>query len=130
ELLGVVLRATLRGDPRVFYLADRGADARPALRRLRRDLDAVRGALGNALTAAQSAAVGEARLAVLDRLRARPLNRAAGAGPPPRPDPQRRLVFPALDLGAAGDEQCASELAYLSPLAGQPESVLDRWERE
>src|SRR5262249_37600514 len=39
ELLGVVLRATLRGDPRVLYLTDRGADARPAMRRLRRDLD-------------------------------------------------------------------------------------------
>src|SRR5439155_16021057 len=74
ELLGVVLRATLRGDPQVFYLTGRGADARPALRRLRRDLAGVRGALRKALTAA------------------------------------RRLIFPALGLGAAGDEQCASEL--------------------
>jgi hypothetical protein len=74
--------------------------------------------------------VAEARLAVLDRLRARLLNRPGAAGSPSRPDPARRLVFPALDLGAAGDEQCASELAYLSPLAGQPESVLDRWEQE
>ena len=47
--------------------------------------------------------------------------------PPLRSDPADRLLFPALDLGAAGDEQCASELAYLSPLAGQPDSVLDRW---
>jgi serine/threonine protein kinase len=130
ELLGVVLRATLRGDPRVFYLSDRGADARPALRRLRADLDAVRSAVRNALTAAQEGAVREARLAVLDRLRARLVNRNAEAVSPPRPDPDRRLVFPALDLGAAGDEQCANELAYLSPLACHPDSVLDRWEQE
>jgi serine/threonine protein kinase len=130
ELLGIVLRATLRGDPRVFYLTDRGADARPALRRLRSDLDAVRGAVRNALTAAQAAAVREARLVVLDRLRARLLKRAGEVGLPLRSDPDRRLIFPALDLGAAGDEQCASEMVYLSPLAGQPDSVLDRWEQE
>jgi hypothetical protein len=130
ELLGVVLRATLRGDPRVFYLADRGADARPALGRLRADLDAVRGAVANTLAVAQAAAVREARLAVLDQLRARLQKRAAPATPPARPDPARRLLFPALDLGAAGDGHCAGELAYLVPLAGQPGSVLDRWEQE
>jgi hypothetical protein len=130
ELLGVVLRATLRGDPRVFYLADRGADARPALRRLRADLDAVRGAVANTLAAAQAAAVREARLAVLDQLRGRLQQRAVQAGPPSRPDPARRLLFPALDLGAAGDGHCSSELAYLVPLAGEPGSVLDRWEQE
>jgi serine/threonine protein kinase len=130
ELLGMVLRATLRGDPRAFYLTDRGADARPALRRLRDDLDAVRGAVRNALTAAQAAAVREARLAVLDRLRARLLKRAAEANSPSRPVPPGRLIFPALDLSAAGDEQCDAELAYLSPLACQPGSVLDRWEQE
>jgi hypothetical protein len=129
ELLGVVLRATLRGDPRVFYLADRGGDARPALRRLRADLDAVRGAVANALAAAQAAAVREARLAVLDGLRGRLQGRAAPAGPP-RPDPTRRLSFPALDLGSAGDGHLGRELAYLSPLAGQPGSVLERWEQE
>jgi hypothetical protein len=134
ELLGLVLRATLRGDPRVFYLTDRGADARPTLRRLRADLDAVRGAVRNALSAAQAAAVREARLGVLDRLRARLLKSEGGGRhteelfrPPPS---DFRLIFPALDLGAAGDEQCAAELVYLSPLAGQPGSVLDRWERE
>lgn len=130
ELLGVALRATLRGDPRLFYLTDRGADARPALRRLRADLDAVRGAVANALTSAQAAAVRQERLAVLDRLRGRLQKRAAHAGPPPHPDPACRLLFPALDLGAAGDSHCASELAYLSPLARQPGSVLERWERE
>jgi serine/threonine protein kinase len=130
ELLGVVLRATLRGDPRVFYSAGRGADARPALRRLRGDLDAVRGAAANALTTAQAAAVREARLVVLDRLRARLLSRPGEPGPLPRPDLARRLVFPALDLGAAGDQHSVSELAYLSPLACQPASVLDRWEQE
>src|SRR5262249_56800896 len=65
ELLGIVLRATLRGDPEVFYLADRGADARPALTRLPADLDAVRDALRHALTAAQAAAVRDVRLAEL-----------------------------------------------------------------
>src|SRR5262249_253986 len=39
ELLGIVLRATLRGDPHVFYLTDRGDDARTALQCLRTDLD-------------------------------------------------------------------------------------------
>jgi hypothetical protein len=130
ELLGVVLRATLRGDPRVFYLADRGADARPALRRLRADLDAVRGALANTLAAAQAAAVREARLAVLDQLRSRLQSQAGQPDPPLRPDPTRRLLFPALDLGAGGAGPCACELAYLAPLAGQPGSVLDRWEQE
>jgi hypothetical protein len=130
ELLGVVLRATLRGDPRVFYLSDRGADARPALRRLRADLDAVRGAAANTLAAAQAAAVREARLAVLDQLRSRLQKPADQPHPPTRPDPARRLLFPALDLGAAGDGACARELAYLSPLAGELGSVLDRWEQE
>jgi hypothetical protein len=130
ELLGVVLRATLRGDPSVFYLADRGADARPALRGLRADLDAVRGAVANTLAAAQAAAVREARLAVLDQLRSRLQRQTVPPDPPARPDPTRRLLFPALDLGAAGDGPCASELAYLAPLAGEPGSVLDRWEQE
>jgi serine/threonine protein kinase len=129
ELLGVVLRATLRGDTRVFYLTDRGSDARPALRRLRADLDAVRSAAANAFTTAQAAAVREARLAALDRLRARLLNRANHTVPAAA-DPDPRLLFTALDLGTAGDEHRARELAYLSPLAGQPASVLDRWERE
>jgi hypothetical protein len=130
ELLGVVLRATLRGDPRVFYLIDRGADARTALGRLRADLDAVRGALRSALTAAQAAVVREARLSVLDQLRGRLHDRPAGAGLLPRPEPAGRLLYPALDLGAAGDEHRERELAYLSPLAGQPSSALGRWERE
>src|SRR5262249_50951392 len=81
ELLGVVLRATLRGDPRGFYLSDRGGDARAAMRRLRADLDAVRSALRNALTAAQAAAVREARLAVLDRLWGELQGRAGEGGP-------------------------------------------------
>jgi serine/threonine protein kinase len=130
ELLGVALRATLRGDPRVFYLTDRGADARAALGRLRADLDAVRGALGSALTAAQAAVVREARLAVLEQLRGRLHDRPAEPRPLPHLDPAGRLLYPALDLGAAGDEHCERELAYLSPLARQPGSVLGRWERE
>jgi serine/threonine protein kinase len=77
ELLGIVLRATLRGDSRVFYLTDRGADARAALKRLRTDLDAVRSALRSSLVAAQAATVREARLSVLDQLRSRFLNRPA-----------------------------------------------------
>jgi hypothetical protein len=130
ELLGIVLRASLRGDPDVFYLADRGADARPALERLRADLDAVRDALRRALTAAQAAVVREARLAVLDRLRGRLHGRPNGAVPLPRSNAAGRLLYPALDLGAAGDEYCERELAYLSPLAGQPISVLGGWEHE
>jgi hypothetical protein len=130
ELLGIVLRATLRGDPQVFYAADRGGDARPALRRLRADLDAVRGAVANTLAAAQAVAVREVRLAVLERLRGRLQQRAVPAGEAARPDPDGRLLYPALDLGAANDGHCASELANLAPLAGQPGSVLDCWERE
>ncbi len=38
ELFGIVLRATLRGAAGQFYLADRGGDAREALRRMRVDL--------------------------------------------------------------------------------------------
>jgi Protein kinase domain len=129
ELLGMVLRATLRGDPPVFYLTDRGADARPALRRLRRDLDAVRHALWGALTAAQAAAVRESRLVVLDRLRARLKNQPVEANATVRPALSGRLVYPALDVGAASDAHSESELAYL-PSACQPGSVLDRWERE
>jgi hypothetical protein len=130
ELLGVVLRATLRGDPPVFYQTDRGADARPALRRLRGDVDAVRGALRHALTAAEAVAVHESRLAVLDRLRGRLHGRTPGEPTRLRSDPAGRLLYPALDLGAAGEAHCERELAYLSPLAGQPDSVLGRWERE
>jgi hypothetical protein len=130
ELLGVVLRAALRGDAEVFYLADRGADARPAMERLRADLDAVRDALRSVLTAAQSAAVRETRLAVLDRLRGRLHGERLDGVPLPRSNPAGRLLYPALDLGAAGDVHCERELAYLSPLTGQPGSVLGRWERE
>jgi serine/threonine protein kinase len=129
ELLGVVLRATLRGDTRVFYLNDRGSDARPAMQRLRRDLDAVRQALGSALIAAQAAAVRETRLGVLDQLRARLKNLPVEANTSPRPNAAGRLVYPALDVGAAGEAHCASELAYL-PAANQVGSVLDRWEHE
>jgi hypothetical protein len=130
ELLGVVLRATVRVDSEVFYLRDRGADARPALRRLREDLDAVRSAVRNAFTTAWAAAVRDGRLAVLDQLRGRLQQRSAESGAPARREPGGRLIYPALDLGAAGERQCAGELAYLSPLASQPEAVLDRWEKE
>jgi hypothetical protein len=125
-----VLRATLRGDSQVFYLTDRGADARVALRRLRADLDAVRAALSGSLIAAQATAVREARLAVLDQLRARLLGRPAEAGAAARPDSGSRLLFPALDLGAAGEAHRERELAYLAPLASHPAAVLGRWERE
>jgi hypothetical protein len=130
ELLGVVLRATLRGDPRVLYLSDRGGDARAAMKRLRADLDAVRGALRNALTAAQAAAVYEARLAVLDRLWGEFQGRAGEGGARPRPESAARLIYPALDLGAAGDEHRQRELAYLAPAATPPVAALGRWERE
>jgi serine/threonine protein kinase len=130
ELLGIALRATLRGDSSAFYLADRGGDARDALRRLRTDLDAVRSALRSALTAAQAAVVREARLAVLDHLRGRLHDRATDMRPQVRSDLTGKLLYPALDLGAAGDEYCERELAYLSPMAHQPSSVLSRWERE
>jgi serine/threonine protein kinase len=129
ELLGLVLRATLRGDTRVFYLADRGGDARAAMKRFRADLDAVRTALRNALTAAQAVAVREARLTVLDQLRARLMSRPAQADSRPRYRPESRLLYPALDLGLAGDEYRASELAYL-PSSCPPASVLERWERD
>jgi hypothetical protein len=130
ELLGIALRATLRGDSPAFYLADRGGDARSALHRLRTDLDAVRSALRNALTAAQAAVVREARLAVLDQLRGRLHDRATDTRPLPRSDATGKLLYPALDIGAAGAEYCERELVYLSPMAHQPSSVLSRWERE
>lgn len=130
ELLGIALRATLRGDSPAFYLADRGGDARRALQRLRSDLDAVRNALRSTLTAAKAAVVREARLAVLDHLRGRLHGRVTDAGPLVRSDPTGKLLYPALDLGAAGDEYCERELAYLSPMAHQPNSVLSRWEHE
>lgn len=129
ELLGLVLRATVRGDRRVFYLADRGGDARAAMQRFRADLDAVRTALRNALTAAQAVAVREARLTVLDQLRARLQGRPAAAESVPRCNPEGRLLYPALDLGTAGDEYRKSELAYL-PSSCPVASVLERWERE
>src|SRR5262249_38896257 len=130
ELLGIALRAALRGDSPAYYLADRGSDARTALRRLRADLDAVRSALRGTLTAAQAAVVREERLAVLDHLRGRLHGRASDARPLLRSDPTGKLLYPALDLGAAGDEYCERELANLSPMAHQPSSVLSRWERE
>jgi len=130
ELLGIALRATLRGDSPALYLADRGGNARTALQRLRADLDAVRSALRSALTAAQAAVVREARLAVLDHLRGRLHDRATDNRPPVRSDPSGKLLYPALDLGAAGDDYCERELANLSPMAHQPSSVLSRWERE
>jgi hypothetical protein len=129
ELLGLVLRATLRGDPRVFYLADRGGDARTALERFRADLDAVQGALRNALTAAQAVGVREARLAVLDQLRGRLQGRPVDTLPLPRMSPEDRLLYLALDLGTAGDEYRKTELAYL-PASYLPATILDRWERE
>jgi serine/threonine protein kinase len=130
ELLGIVLRATLRGDAPVFYLTDRGADARVALQQLRADLDAVRAALRSALVAAQATAVRESRLAVLDQLRSRLHQRPAESGSPARPDPAGRLLYPALDLGAAGEDHRERELAYLAPLTSHPATVLGRWERE
>jgi hypothetical protein len=130
ELLGVVLRATLRGDPRVLYLSDRGGDARAALKRVRADLDAVRSALGNALTAAQAAAVHKARLGILDRLWGELQGRNGEAGAPPRPEAAARLIYPALDLGSAGDEHRQRELAYLAPAGAPPVAALRRWERE
>jgi serine/threonine protein kinase len=130
ELLGIALRATLRGQSPAFYLADRGGDARSALQRLRTDLDAVRSALRSALTAAHAAVVRDARLAVLDHLRGRLHDRATDPRPLPRSDSTGKLLYPALDLGAAGEEFCERELVYLSPMAHQPSSVLSRWERE
>jgi serine/threonine protein kinase len=129
ELLGLVLRATLRGDTRVCYLADRGGDARAAMKRFRADVDAVRTALCSAVTAAQAAAVREARLTVLDQLRAKLLGRPAQADPRPHYRPESRFLYPALDLGMAGDEYRANELAYL-PSSCSPASVLERWERD
>jgi hypothetical protein len=77
----------------------------------------------------QAAAVRETRLGVLDQLRARLKNLPVEANPSPRPNAAGRLVYPALDVGAAGEAHCASELAYL-PAANQVGSVLDRWEHE
>src|SRR5262249_33092419 len=129
ELMGLVLRATLRGDPRIFYLADRGGDARIAMRRFRADLDAARVALRNALATAQAVAVREARLTVVDQLRATLQGRYAEAEPVPRYNAADRLLYPALDLGSAGDAYRRCELAYL-PSSCSPASFLDRWERE
>jgi hypothetical protein len=129
ELLGVVLRATIRGESEVFYLKDRGADARPALKRMRRDVDAVRQALRGALIAAQAAAVRESRLLVLDRMRALLKNQPWEADATPQANAAGRLVYPALDVGAAGEVHCGNELAFL-PSVGQAGSVLDFWERE
>src|SRR5262249_26618383 len=126
---GVGPRATVGGATRVFYLADRGGDARAAMQRFRADLDAVRTALRNALTAAQAVAVREARLAVLDQLRARLQGRPTEAEPVSRYNPEGRLLYPALDLGTAGDEYRKSELAYL-PSSCPPVSFLERWARE
>jgi len=113
----------------VFYLAGRGADARPAVGRLRRDLEAVRRALASAQTAAQAAAVRESRLAALGLLRARLKGPEAEGNGPARAGPPGRLVYPALDVGAASESHSARELAYL-PSACPPAAVLDRWERE
>jgi hypothetical protein len=129
ELLGLVLRATLRGDTRVFYLADRGGDARAAMQHLRTDVDAVRTALRNALTAAQAVAVREARLTVLDQFRAGLTGRPAQADSSQRSPAESRLLYPALDLGMAGDQYRTSELGYL-PSSCPPLSVLERWERD
>jgi hypothetical protein len=129
ELLGLVLRATLRGDGGVSYLPHRGGDARAALRRLRDDLDAVRLALRNALATAQAAAVREARLAVLDQLRGRLQGQCVESGPGPRAAPAGRMLYPALDLGAWGEEHRNGELGYL-PGSFQPGPLLDRWEAE
>jgi hypothetical protein len=129
ELLGLVLRATLRGDTRVFYLADRGGDAMAAMRRFRADLDAVRNALGNALTTAQAVGVHEARLAALDQLRGSLQGRLLRTELLARSGLQVRLLYPALDLGIAGEEYQRNELAYLPP-SSPPGPVLDRWERE
>jgi hypothetical protein len=129
ELLGLVLRATLRGDPRVYYLVDRGGDARVALRRFRSDLDAVRVAVGNALAAAQAGTVRAARLAVLDQLRGQLRDQHVDIAHLPRAKSDGRLVYPTLDLGSAGEDHRRLELANL-PAASQLGPLLDRWERE
>lgn len=129
ELLGLAMRATLRGEPGMFYLSDRGGDARPALTRLRADLDAVRAALRGGLATAQAAAVREARLTVLDQFRGRLLGHVMDLGAPLHQGPQGRLLFPALDLGGAGENYREAELAYF-PTPSRPGAVLDRWERE
>jgi hypothetical protein len=71
-----------------------------------------------------------ARFAVIGQLRGRLHKRPAENVAPPSADLSGRLLYPALDLGAAGDEHCERELAYLSPLARQPGSVLSWWERD
>jgi hypothetical protein len=129
ELLGLVLRATLRGTGGLYYLPHRGGDARLALYRLRADLDATRLALQSALAMAQAAAVHESRLAVLDQLRALLQGLPARGSASPAGCNAGRLLFPALDLGTSGEEYRAAELAYLPPSV-QPAGVLDRWERE
>jgi hypothetical protein len=48
ELLGMVLLATVRGDPERFYLPNRGSSATRALRMLRADLECVRTGLRDA----------------------------------------------------------------------------------
>src|SRR5262249_24069683 len=82
------------------------------------------------LMTAQAAAVRETRLAVLDRLRGRLHGQRLDGLPLPRSHPAGRLLYPALDLGVAGDVHCERELAYLSPLTGQPGAMLGRWHGE
>jgi hypothetical protein len=128
ELLGLVLRATLRGDSGVYYLPHRGGDAMRAMRQLRSDLDAIRGALRNTLSAAQAVAVREARLSVLDQFRGRLDGRSADPALSPL-TASGGVAYAGLDLGMAGETYRRAELAYL-PTERQPGAIFDRWQRE
>jgi hypothetical protein len=132
ELLGIVLKAILRGSP-LGYLTDRGDDAARGLERLRADLDSVRVALRMALTTEQAALIRDYRRAALGRLQQR--LEAAGTSKPPaapasRPLDRQRLLA-AIDLSADGTAHEERESAALLAVpADSLRQQLDLLERE
>jgi serine/threonine protein kinase len=120
ELLGLVLRATIRGDLRLFYQEHRSSDAIAALNRLQTDLEPVR----RSLRAAQLTA--SACLERINRLRALP--KMAGGGP--LVIRTVRLAYPELDLAAASETALARELAFELNRGPEAEAIVAQWKRE
>jgi hypothetical protein len=132
ELLGVVVRATVRGD-RLFYLAHRGDDARPALRRLREDVEAVAAALEQAQAAAASAArtdeIRTRRLEALKQFEAWHARPPGGTVLPALSAPKQPAeVLAALHFGSAGPAHLQREwdlLRAFRPDPAQRRELLD-----
>lgn len=108
ELLGLALRFLLRGDARFFGVEHRGESGGRGLRRLRSDLDRVRGALAATLADEEADGLRRRRLEASRRMRAwlagDSARSLAASKNGAESSVDRRSVLRALDLGLAARE--------------------------